>query len=104
MNITLVYVTASSTDEAAAIGRTLVKERLCACANVLGGMTSFYWWEGAVQEDAEAALVLKTQTTKVDAVIQRVKALHSYACPCVVALPIERGNPAFLQWVADETA
>lgn len=103
MSTTLIYVTASSRDEAATIGRTVVEERLAACANVLGEISSFYWWEGAVQEDTEVSLILKTRTALVDTLVERVRALHSYDCPCVVALPIQAGNPAFLQWIEDET-
>jgi periplasmic divalent cation tolerance protein len=98
-----VYITAESRDEAVAIGRALVQERLAACANVIDPVTSIYWWEGAVQEDAEVVLVLKTQADLVTPLTERVKALHSYACPCVVALPIDGGNPAYLQWIADQT-
>lgn len=99
----LIYITAASADEARAIGRALVEERLAACANVLGPITSFYWWDGAVQEDGETALVAKTREDLVEALVERVKELHSYDCPCIVALPIEGGNPAFLDWIEAET-
>jgi len=100
----LIYVTASGRDEALALARVLVTERLVACANVLDGATSLYWWDGAVQEESEAVLVAKTRDELVGAVIARVKALHAYSCPCVVALPIIDGNPAFLDWIDSETA
>lgn len=103
MATTMVYVTAASRDEAATIGRTVVEERLAACANVLADVTSFYWWEGAVQEGAEASLILKTRPELVDALIARVRTLHSYSVPCVVALPIAAGNPDFLDWIVKET-
>ncbi len=99
----LIYITAGSAEEAKRIGRALVEERLAACANVLGTVTSFYWWRGALQEDGEAALIAKTRTDLVDRLVERVKALHSYDCPCVVAVPIEAGNPAFLDWIEAET-
>jgi len=99
-----VYITASSVADAKALGRTLVEERLAACANVLGGMTSIYRWEGEVREEAEAALVAKTRADLIDAITARIKALHGYTCPCVVALPIREGNPDFLDWIRDETA
>lgn len=98
-----IYVTAGSRDEALEIGRTLVKERVAACANVLPSITSVYWWEGAVQENAEAALILKTREALVDKVTARVRELHSYDCPCVVALQIAGGNRAFLDWIDRET-
>lgn len=103
MSQSLIYVTAASKDDAAAIGRKLVEERLCACANVMDGVTSFYWWEGAVQEDAEAVLVAKTREDLVAVVTERIKELHGYDCPCVVALPITAGNKDFLDWIDRET-
>ncbi len=99
----LIYITTGSAEEAKRIGRALVEERLAACANVLGAVTSYYWWQGALQEDGEAALIAKTRADLVDRLVERVKALHSYDCPCVVAVPIEAGNPAFLDWIEAET-
>ncbi|CCQ73809.1 divalent-cation tolerance protein CutA [Magnetospira sp. QH-2] len=99
----LIYITASSPDEALAIGETLVGERLAACVNILPGMISMYWWQGEVQQDEECVLIAKTRDTQVESLIARVKELHSYDCPCVVALPIEKGNPAFLQWIDEQT-
>ena len=64
MTYNSVYITAASRDEATAIGRALVEERLAACANVFTGVTSLYWWEGAVQEDDEAILILKTRSER----------------------------------------
>lgn len=99
----LVYVTASSDEEAEMIARTLVGERLAACANLLGAIRSIYWWEGTLQEDGEVALVLKTRGELVDRVVARVKEVHSYDCPCVIALPVSAGNPEFLNWIESET-
>ena len=104
MEARFLYVTASSAEEAKRLARVLVEERLVACANVLDGATSFYWWEGAVQESGEAILIAKTRADRVDAVVERVKALHSYSCPCVVALPILAGNPDYLAWIGEEAA
>jgi periplasmic divalent cation tolerance protein len=103
MAFRFVYMTTSGPEEARRIGRTLVEERLAACVNILEGMRSMYWWEGAVQDAHEAVLIAKTREELVERLTERVKALHSYSCPCVVALPIEGGNPAFLQWIAEET-
>lgn len=98
----LVYITAANEEEAARIGRALVGEGLCACANVLGSVRSFYRWKGEVQDDREVALVAKTLAGRLDEVTARVRALHSYEIPCVVALPITGGNPEFLGWLAAE--
>jgi periplasmic divalent cation tolerance protein len=103
MPATLVYVTASSKDEAIKIARIVVEERLAACANVFQPIVSIYWWEGKVQEEGETSFILKTRADLVEALTQRIKALHSYSCPCVVALPIAAGNPAFLSWIENET-
>ena len=97
-----VYMTAPSAAEARRIGRTLVEERLCACVNILDGMTSFYWWQGTLEESAELVVIAKTTRDRLDALTARVKALHEYAVPCVVALPLVGGNPDFLDWIGAE--
>jgi periplasmic divalent cation tolerance protein len=103
MAVFLCYVTAGSRDEALAIGRTVVEERLAASANVLDGATSIYWWQGALRQADEAVLILKTRGELVERLTARIRQLHSYQCPCVVALPIAAGNPAYLDWIAGET-
>jgi periplasmic divalent cation tolerance protein len=98
-----VYITAKDKAQALAIGRTLVEERLAACVNVWDGMTSIYRWEGAIEEASEAVLVAKTTEPHLPALAARVKALHTYECPCVVAWPIGTGNPPYLDWIERET-
>jgi periplasmic divalent cation tolerance protein len=97
------YVTAANHLEAKTIAQTLVGERLAACANILGDIQSVYWWDGEVQESAEVALVLKTRLDLVAQATARIQSLHSYDCPCVVALDIHNGNPNFLNWIVKET-
>jgi periplasmic divalent cation tolerance protein len=97
------YVTAGSPEEARSLGQTLVAERLAACANILDGMTSLYWWQGTLEQAAESVVILKTRSELVPALTERVRQLHSYACPCVVALPISDGNSDYLGWIASET-
>ena len=99
----LIYATTASRDEALAIARELVESRLAACANVLAGTTSVYHWQGEVCEEGEVSLILKTRDDLVDRVVEKVRELHSYDCPCVVSLPISGGNAAFLQWIEAET-
>ena len=99
-----VYVTTADQAEAERLGRAAVEARLAACANLLGPTTAVYWWEGKVESGAEAALVLKTRADLVDALTAKIVELHSYDCPCVVALPITGGNREFLQWIETETA
>jgi periplasmic divalent cation tolerance protein len=96
----VVLVSVPSRDEALAIGRALVEARLAAAANILPGATSFFWWDGAVQEKAETILVLKTLADNVEALIARIRALHSYVTPGTIALPIAAGDPGWLDWLA----
>jgi periplasmic divalent cation tolerance protein len=103
MAATLLYVTAPSHSEAVRIGRTLVEERLAACANAFAGSTSIYRWEGAMQEETEAILVAKTRSELVGAASDRIKALHPYECPCVLAFAVVGGYQGFLDWIAEET-
>ena len=98
------YITAGSRDEAQAIARSLVEERLVACANIIGDMDSVYWWDGAVKSETEVAFIVKTRASLVDDVVARITKLHSYDCPCVVALAIDGGNPDYLAWIEAETA
>jgi periplasmic divalent cation tolerance protein len=102
MNPKLIYVTASNRAEAEKIAEAVVTERLAACANILDGITSIFHWEGKLCRENEAVLILKTVEEKTDALTVRIKELHSYECPCIVILPIEGGNPAFLEWIASE--
>ena len=103
MIFSFVYITASDKDEAVAIGKALVTDRLAACANVFDGVRSLYQWEGKVQDDQEAVLTLKTRAELVDAVTNRVKELHSYDVPCIVSWPIQDGNSEYLNWLHAET-
>ncbi|MCK6489383.1 MAG: divalent-cation tolerance protein CutA [Planctomycetes bacterium] len=97
----LVYVTCADPAQAAAIARAVVGEGLAACANILPGMTAVYRWQGAVEESAETLLLLKTLEHRLPALQARVRALHSYQCPCVVAVPIAAGTPDYLAWLAE---
>lgn len=103
MTVMFVYATAGDAAEAKRIARAVVEERLAACANIIERVSSVYWWQGEVQEAGEAALILKTSAARVETLIARIKALHSYDCPAVVALPVVAGLPGFLDWVTAET-
>ena len=98
-----VYVTVGDRERALAIGGALVEARLAACANVIDGMESVYRWQGKVEHAREAILILKTRSEQLDALTESVTALHDYDCPCVVSLPITGGNPAYLDWIGEET-
>ena len=99
----VVLVTAGSAEEATRIARALVAERLAACVNVLGPMRSIYRWQGAVEEADEHLLLVKARGADVGAVETRVRALHSYELPEVLALPVGSGSAAYLAWLAEST-
>ncbi len=82
----------------------MVEERLAACVNVIGGLTSFYWWEGKVQKDSEALLVLKTTEDAYDLLERRIRELHPYTVPEIIALPVVRGSGDYLLWVKKEVS
>jgi len=103
MSVMFVYVTAGDVEEAKRIGRQVVEEQLAACANILGGVTSIFRWEGKVDEASEAMLILKTTEQRLEPLIARVKVLHSYELPCIEALPVVDGNRDFLEWIVRET-
>ncbi|MFD1624517.1 divalent-cation tolerance protein CutA [Azospirillum griseum] len=104
MDLVIAYITAGSKEEALRLARALVAERLAACANILDGVTSVYHWQGAVEEASEAVLIVKTRRALFDALVDRVRALHSYDTPCVVEIALGRGNPDYLDWLRAETA
>jgi len=101
MTIHLIYITAANKAEAVTIATTLVAEKLAACANILDGIHSIYWWNHEVEESQEAVIIAKTTEAHLTKLTERVKALHSYSCPCIVAMPITQGNSAFLEWVSE---
>jgi periplasmic divalent cation tolerance protein len=100
----LVYITVNEKAAAETIARTLVEERLAACTNMVAGMTSFYRWQGRVESDQEIILIAKTRADRMAALTERVKALHPYEVPCVIALPVApgEGNAEFLTWLQTE--
>jgi periplasmic divalent cation tolerance protein len=99
-----VIVTAQDPEWLVSFTRTLVEERLCACGQNISTIRSVYRWEGAVQDEAEARVALHTRVALVPRIIERTRELHDYDVPCVIALPVVDGNPAYLEWVRAETA
>lgn len=100
--VLMVYATTRERVQAEEIGITLVKERLAACANVLDHVRSFYWWQSELQQDNEALVILKTTAARVEALIARLKALHSYDCPAIEVVPVVAGYGPYLDWVRAE--
>ena len=101
MQVNFVYMTAGSGDEARSIGKALVEAKLAACVNIIDPMHSIYMWEGKLQEDTEVVMIAKTTDGKVGKLIETVKSLHSYDCPCILAMPVHAGNQAFLDWIGE---
>jgi periplasmic divalent cation tolerance protein len=99
----VVLVTTASEEEAAQVGQALVKEGLVACANIVPGIRSIFRWEGKIEEEAECLLVLKSQRDHFEQLSKRVKELHSYSVPEIIALPIVDGLPEYLAWLRDMT-
>ncbi len=103
MKTNLIYITARYLDEAKTIGRQLVSDRLAACANIIENVNSIYWWEGEIQDENEVILIAKTKESLVPELIEKIRSIHSYTCPCIVSLPILNGNRPFLDWICGET-
>jgi len=103
-DLTLLYVTCKDAAEAERLAEAVVGQRLAACANILPGMKSLYWWQGKLERADEAVLILKTRPDLVPAVTEAVKAKHSYAVPCVLPIPVgEGGNADYRAWLLAET-
>lgn len=103
MEAIFVYITCKDKNEALLVGKALLQARLAACINVLDQMTSAYWWNGEIVEEQECILIAKSKTDLFESLTQKVKDTHSYEVPCIISLPIQNGNPAYLQWIMDET-
>jgi periplasmic divalent cation tolerance protein len=99
--IQVVLVTAPDLAAAGDIGRRLVEEGLAACVNVVPGVRSIYRWQGELHDDPEVMLIVKTRAALLDAVAARVRALHPYELPEVVALPVAAGSEPYLAWVRE---
>ncbi len=101
--VIVVLVTVSSEQEAETIATALLEERLAACVNVTGPVRSLYRWEGHIADDQEWQLIIKTRARLFDALATRVRALHPYAVPEIIALPVLAGTADYVNWIQDET-
>lgn len=100
MEFLVVYITVGSTEEGERLASALVAEKLAACVNQISGVRSTYAWEGTIQTDQEELLVVKTNAAVFDRLERRVRELHSYEVPEILAVPVVRGNAAYLNWLA----
>jgi len=96
-------VTAASKDEAGKIASVLIKERLAACVNIIGNMHSLFRWQGKVDNAKETLLIIKTRKALLNKLIKKVKSIHSYEVPEIIALPIAGGDKKYLKWLNDCT-
>ena len=99
----IILITTPDAAEARRIADTLVSERLAACVNTLAGVSSRYRWQGKLEEANEVLLIVKSRKPLLDAIIKRVKAMHSYDVPEIIALPVVGGNEDYLKWLESET-
>ncbi len=99
----VILSTVPDAEKAAEIARALVEEHLVACVNIIPGLRSIYRWEGKLADDAEVLCVIKTARDRFDQVAARIKALHPYSVPEVIALPVVKGFEPYLDWVRKST-
>jgi periplasmic divalent cation tolerance protein len=102
-DILFVYIPCGSMDEAKKIGRTLVEERLAACANIFNGHHSIFRWEGKIEEQEEVLLIAKSRATLFERLSSRVQSLHASKTSCIAAIPVQHVNAAYASWILDET-
>ena len=100
----LVYTTWPSIVEAEQAGRSIVEQRLAASVNILPGMISHYWWEGALERAEETVMIVKTRASLAESVRAAVKSLHSYETPSIIVLPVESVDADYYRWIVQETA
>jgi periplasmic divalent cation tolerance protein len=98
-----VYTTYPSIVEAERAGRALVERRLAACVNILPGMISHYWWQGAIERAEEVVMIIKTRAGLAEPVRAAVKEMHSYTTPAILVIPIETVDPDYHAWIVGET-
>jgi periplasmic divalent cation tolerance protein len=99
----VVLVTCGTEDEAVEIAHALVEERLAACVNLISPVRSIYRWEGKIWDEKEWVLIIKTQKRRFEELEKKVKSLHSYSVPEIIALPIIEGSASYLNWLEEMT-
>jgi len=97
----VVFVTVGSEEEGKKVASAVVEEKLSACANMIGPIRSLYWWDGKVQDDPEMLLVMKTKKDTFKKLESRIKEVHSYDVPEIIALPIDAGHAPYLDWIGE---
>jgi len=95
----LILCTCPNQKSAEALAGHLISEKLAACVNIIAGMTSIYEWQGKIETSQEHLLLIKSHTNKYDTIEATIKTIHPYELPEIIAVPIERGLPEYLQWI-----
>jgi periplasmic divalent cation tolerance protein len=99
----VVLITCPGEEEGHKIADALLKERLAACVNIVPGLKSKFWWTGKIHTAEESLLVVKTKKSVLRELIKKVKSVHQYTNPEIIALPIIGGSKDFTKWIEDET-
>ena len=99
----LIFITASNKREAKKISSALLDERLIACANIIDGVESHFWWKGRKEKTRECLIIAKSKKSCFNKIIKKVKSIHSYEVPEIIALPIIDGYKPYLEWIKKET-
>jgi len=100
----VLFVTTPGEEVSANIARSLVGERLAACVNILPSIRSIYRWQGKIEDEPEQLLIIKSTARNVGSITARVLELHPYEVPEIVALKIDEGSPAYLQWLGSQVS
>jgi periplasmic divalent cation tolerance protein len=95
----ILLVTAANREEAEKISKALLNEKMIACANIIGPISSLFWWHEKIESAQEYVLLMKSRLDLFDKISEKVKALHSYEVPEIIALPVIRGFNAYLEWL-----
>lgn len=103
METIVVFITAANEEEAVKIARALVEERLAGCVNIIRNIRSIYSWQGKIEDEAEVLMIAKTQRSLFDKLSQKIKELHSYTVPEIIALPVVEGSEDYLKWLKEVT-
>lgn len=103
MHEIVVFITAAKEDEAAKIAHALVEAKLAGCVNIISNIRSVYRWEGKIEDDKEILMIAKTQKKLFRRLAKKVKELHSYAVPEIIAMPVVSGSPDYLKWLSEVT-
>lgn len=104
VNEIVVFITASNEEEAVKIAKALIEARLAGCVNIIKNIRSIYSWQGKIEDEPEVLMVAKTQKDLFNNLSKKVKELHSYTVPEIIALPLVEGSEEYLKWLSEVTS